>query len=207
MFKDLQDALVRGDKDGVETLVEKALADGVPAERILNEGLIPGMETVGDLFKNSEIFIPEVLVAARAMSAGMAKLEPVLVRDKVKPRGVVVIGTAHGDLHDIGKNLVAMMLKGAGYRIVDLGIDVTPDRYVEAARAEGAGIIACSALLTTTMARMGALVEAVRAAGLGIPVIVGGAPVTREFAERIGAGYAADAAGAAEEVGRLISRS
>jgi 5-methyltetrahydrofolate--homocysteine methyltransferase len=206
MFQEMQYALLKGDKAAVEMLVDKALAEGVRAERILNEGLIPGMETVGVLFRNSEIFIPEVLVAARAMNAGLTRLEPVLVRDKVQPRGVVVIGTAKGDLHDIGKNLVAMMLKGAGYRIVDLGIDVAPEKYVEAARAEGAGIIACSALLTTTMLQMKALVEAVRAAGLEIPVIIGGAPVTREFADRIGAaGYAADAAGAAEEVARLLA--
>jgi 5-methyltetrahydrofolate--homocysteine methyltransferase len=206
MFQDLQDALLKGEKASVEALVDKALSEGVPAERILNEGLIPGMETVGVLFRNSEIFIPEVLVAARAMNAGLTRLEPVLVRDKVQPKGVVVIGTAKGDLHDIGKNLVAMMLKGAGYRIVDLGIDVAPERYVEAARSEGAGIIACSALLTTTMAQMKNLVEAVRAAGLGIPVIIGGAPVTKEFADRIGAqGYAPDAAGAADEVARLLS--
>ena len=206
MFQDMQDALLKGDKAGVETRVDKALADGVPAERILNEGLIPGMDKVGVLFKNSEIFIPEVLIAARAMNAGLLRLEPVLVRDKVQPRGVVVIGTAKGDLHDIGKNLVAMMLKGAGYRIVDLGIDVAPEKYVETARAEGAGIIACSALLTTTMAQMKILFEAVHAAGLRIPVNIGGAPVTREFADRIGAGgYAADAAGAAEEVARLLA--
>ncbi|HEX2694602.1 MAG TPA: corrinoid protein [Acidobacteriota bacterium] len=206
MFQEMQDALLKGSKADVETLVERALAEGVPAARILNEGLIPGMETVGVLFRNSEIFIPEVLVAARAMNAGLTRLEPVLVRDKVQPRGVVVIGTAKGDLHDIGKNLVAMMLKGAGYRIVDLGIDVAPEKYIEAARAEGAGIIACSALLTTTMAQMKTLVEAVRAAGLEIPVIIGGAPVTRDFADRIGAeGFAADAAGAAEEVARLLA--
>ena len=206
MFQEIQDALLKGSKTDVESLVDKALAEGVPAERILNQGLIPGMETVGVLFRNSEIFIPEVLVAARAMNAGLTRLEPILVRDKVQPRGVVIIGTAKGDLHDIGKNLVAMMLKGAGYRIVDLGIDVPPEKYVEAARAEGAGIIACSALLTTTMAQMEALVEAVRVAGLKIPVIIGGAPVTREFADRIGAeGYAADAAGAADEVARLLA--
>jgi 5-methyltetrahydrofolate--homocysteine methyltransferase len=206
MFQEIQNALLKGSKADVEALVDKALAEGVPAERILNEGLIPGMETLGVLFKNNEVFIPEVLVAARAMNAGLIKLEPVLVRDKIRPKGVVVIGTAKGDLHDIGKNLVAMMLKGAGYKIVDLGIDVPPEKYVEAARTEGAGIIACSALLTTTMAQMKVLVEAVRTAGLGIPVIVGGAPVTREFADRIGAdGYAADASGAAEEVARLLS--
>ena len=205
MFQEMQDALLKGEKAEVERLVDKALADGVPAERILNEGLIPGMEAVGVLFRNNEIFIPEVLVAARAMNAGLTRLEPVLVRDKVQPKGVVVIGVAKGDLHDIGKNLVAMMLKGAGYKIVDLGIDVAPEKYIEAARAEGAGIIACSALLTTTMAQMQTLVEAVRAAGLGIPVIIGGAPVTREYADRIGAeGYSADAAGAAEEVARLL---
>jgi 5-methyltetrahydrofolate--homocysteine methyltransferase len=206
MFQELRDALLKGDKADVEARVDKALAEGVPAKRILDEGLIPGMEAVGALFRNSEIFIPEVLVAARAMNAGLARLEPVLVRDKVEPKGVVVIGTAKGDLHDIGKNLVAMMLRGAGYKIVDLGIDVAAERYVETARAEKAGVIACSALLTTTMTQMKALVEAVRASGLGIPVIIGGAPVTREFADRIGAqGFAADASGAAEEVARLLA--
>ncbi len=206
MFEKMQEALISGSKPQVEALVDQALAEGLPAGRILNEGLIPGMERLGELFKRNEVFIPEVLVAARAMNAGLAKLEPMLVKDGVQPKGVVVIGTVKGDLHDIGKNLVAMMLRGNGYRIVDLGVDVAPDKYLEAARAHGAGVIALSALLTTTMVQMKNVVEAVEAAGLGIPVVIGGAPVTKDYAERIGAGgYAPDAASAVEEVGRLLA--
>src|SRR5512135_1378128 len=150
MLKDMQDALMAGKKADVEALVDKALAEGMPAARILNEGLIPGMERLGVQFKNNEVFIPEVLVAARAMNAGLAKLEPHLAKEKVQPRGVVVIGTVKGDLHDIGKNLVAMMLKGAGYKVVDLGNDVSPQKFAEAAVAEKATVVGLSALLTTT---------------------------------------------------------
>jgi len=206
MLKDLQEALLAGQKAGVEALVDKALAAGLPAAKILNEGLIVGMERLGVMFKNNEVFIPEVLVAARAMNAGLAKLEPLLVQAKVQPRGTVVIGTCKGDLHDIGKNLVAMMLRGNGYKIVDMGIDVSPEKFVEAARSSNASVVACSALLTTTMVQMKAVVEAVRAAGLKIPVVIGGAPVTRDYADQIKAqGYAPDAASAVEEVGRLLA--
>jgi len=206
MLKDLQEALLAGKKTEVEALVDKALAAGLPAARVLNEGLIVGMERLGIMFKNNEVFIPEVLVAARAMNAGLAKLEPLLVQAKVQPRGTVVIGTCKGDLHDIGKNLVAMMLRGNGYKIVDMGIDVSPEKFVEAARSSNASVVACSALLTTTMVQMKAVVEAVRAAGLKIPVVIGGAPVTRDYADQIKAqGYAPDAASAVEEVGRLLA--
>ena len=206
MLDKMQDALIAGRKAEVESLVDQALAAGLPAARILNEGLIPGMERLGVQFKNNEVFIPEVLVAARAMNAGLAKLEPHLALAGVKPKGIVVIGTVKGDLHDIGKNLVAMMLRGNGYKIVDLGVDVAPEKYLEAAKAHGAGAIALSALLTTTMVQMKAVVEAVGQAGLGVPVVVGGAPVTRDYADRIGAqGYAPDAASAVEEIGRLIA--
>ncbi len=206
MLDKMQDALIAGRKAEVESLVDQALAAGLPAARILNEGLIPGMERLGVQFKNNEVFIPEVLVAARAMNAGLGKLEPHLAKAGVKPRGVVVIGTVKGDLHDIGKNLVSMMLRGNGYKIVDLGVDVAPEKYLAAARESGAGAIALSALLTTTMVQMKAVVEAVGQAGLGVPVVVGGAPVTREYADRIGAqGYAPDAASAVEEIGRLIA--
>jgi 5-methyltetrahydrofolate--homocysteine methyltransferase len=206
MFKEMQEALIAGKKAEVESLVDMALAAGLPAARILNEGLIPGMERLGVLFKNNEVFIPEVLVAARAMNAGLGKLEPHLAKAGVKPRGVVVIGTIKGDLHDIGKNLVAMMLRGNGYRIVDLGVDVAPEKYIEAAKASGAGAIALSALLTTTMVQMKNVVDAVEAAGLKIPVVIGGAPVTRDYADRIRArGFAPDAASAVEEIGRLIA--
>jgi 5-methyltetrahydrofolate--homocysteine methyltransferase len=206
MLEQIQDALIVGKKAEVESLVDQALAAGLPAGRILNEGLIPGMERLGVQFKNNEVFIPEVLVAARAMNAGLAKLEPHLAKAGVQPRGVVVIGTVKGDLHDIGKNLVAMMLRGNGYKIVDLGVDVAPEKYVEEAQANGAGVIALSALLTTTMVQMGKVIEAVEKAGLRIPVVIGGAPVTREYADRIQArGYAPDAASAVEEIGRLIA--
>jgi 5-methyltetrahydrofolate--homocysteine methyltransferase len=206
MFQELQDALLKGKKAEVETLVEKALASGLAAAKILNEGLIPGMEKLGILFKNNEVFIPEVLVAARAMNAGLAKLEPHLIKDKIQPKGVVVIGTVKGDLHDIGKNLVAMMLRGSGYKIVDAGIDVSPEKFIEAAKSSGAGVIACSALLTTTMVQMKNIVDAVRASGLKIPVIIGGAPVTKDYAAQIRAdGYAPDAASAVEEVGKLVA--
>jgi methanogenic corrinoid protein MtbC1 len=207
MLTDIQEALLKGKKDDVEKLVTQALAEGIPTARILNEGLITGMERLGILFKNNEVFIPEVLVAARAMNAGLAKLEPYLVRDGIQPKGAVVIGTVKGDLHDIGKNLVAMMLKGSGYRIIDLGIDVSAEKFAAAAKEHGASIVALSALLTTTMIQMKNIVEAVRATGLGIPVIIGGAPVTKEYADEIKAqGYAPDAASAVEEVGKLLAR-
>ncbi len=206
MLNAMQEALITGKKAEVEALVDQALAAGTPAAKILNEGLIPGMERLGVQFKNNEVFIPEVLVAARAMHAGLAMLEPRLAKDGVKPRGVVVIGTVKGDLHDIGKNLVAMMLRGNGYKIVDLGVDVAPEKYLEAAKANGAGAIALSALLTTTMVQMKNVVDAVGKSGLGVPVVIGGAPVTRDYADQIGAhGYAPDAASAVEEIGRLIA--
>ena len=205
MLKEMQEALIAGKKAEVESLVDQALGAGLPAAKILNEGLIPGMERLGELFKNNEVFIPEVLVAARAMNAGLAKLEPFLIKDKVQPKGVVVIGTVKGDLHDIGKNLVAMMLRGNGYKIVDMGIDVSPEKFVEAARASGATVAALSALLTTTMVQMKNIVEAFKNSGLKTCVIIGGAPVTKEYANQIGAhGYAPDAASAVEEVARLL---
>ena len=140
------------------------------------------------------------------MNAGMSKLEPHLAKAGIKPRGVVVIGTVKGDLHDIGKNLVSMMLRGNGYKIVDLGVDVAPEKYIEAAKTSGAGVIALSALLTTTMVQMKAIVEAVEKSGLAVPVVIGGAPVTRDYADQIRArGYAPDAASAVEEIGRLLA--
>ncbi len=206
MLKEIQEALLKGSKPEVEKLVDEALAAQVPTGQILSEGLIAGMQRLGVLFKNNEVFIPEVLVAARAMHAGLAKLEPFLVRDGIQPKGAVVIGTVKGDLHDIGKNLVGMMLRGAGYKIIDLGIDVPAEKFVAAAKDNKADIVALSALLTTTMVQMKNIVEAVRTSGLGIPVVIGGAPVTREYASEINAqGYAPDAASAVEEVGRLIA--
>jgi len=207
MLDQLQDALMAGKKAEVETLVDQALAEKIPTRRILNEGLIAGMQRLGVMFKNNEVFIPEVLVAARAMNAGLTKLEPYLIKDKVEPKGLVVIGTVKGDLHDIGKNLVAMMLKGAGYKIVDLGADVAPDKFVDAAKQNKADVVALSALLTTTMIQMKAVVQAVQGSGLGVPVIVGGAPLTQDYADQIGAkGYAPDAASAVDIVHRLTAK-
>jgi 5-methyltetrahydrofolate--homocysteine methyltransferase len=207
MVLEIQEALLKGRKEEVEKLVDQALSSRIPPVQILNEGLIAGMDRLGIMFKNSEVFIPEVLVAARAMNAGLAKLEPLLVRDGIQPKGAVVIGTVKGDLHDIGKNLVAMMLRGAGYRIIDLGTDVSPEKFAGAAKEGKADIVALSALLTTTMIQMKNIVETLRTHGLKIPVIIGGAPVTREYADQIKAeGYAPDAASAVEEVGKLIVR-
>jgi 5-methyltetrahydrofolate--homocysteine methyltransferase len=208
MLDKLQEALMAGKKNDVETLVDQALAARIPTRQILNEGLIAGMEKLGMMFKNNEVFIPEVLVAARAMNAGLTKLEPYLIKDKIEPKGLVVIGTVKGDLHDIGKNLVAMMLKGAGYKIIDLGADVAPDKFVEAARGNNADVVALSALLTTTMIQMKAIIQTLQNAGLAVPVIVGGAPLTQDYANQIGAkGYAPDAASAVDIVHRLIGKS
>ncbi len=205
MLIDIQEALLKGDKGEVERLVDSALASGLAAAQILYEGLIPGMDRLGVLFKNGEVFIPEVLVAARAMNAGLAKLEPFLVKEGVKPKGKVLIGTVKGDLHDIGKNLVAMMLRGAGYQIIDLGIDVSAEKFVAAAMENNPDVIGMSALLTTTMVQMRGIIASLRSSGLTMPIIIGGAPVTREFANDIGAeGYAPDAASAVEEVGKLL---
>ncbi len=206
MLDKIQDALMAGRKAEVEALVDQAVAAGLTARQILNEGLIVGMEKLGVLFKANEVFIPEVLVAARAMNAGLTKLEPLLIKEKVEPKGLVVIGTVKGDLHDIGKNLVAMMLKGAGYKIVDLGADVSAEKFVAAARDHQAHVVALSALLTTTMVQMKGVIEALKVAGLGMPVVVGGAPLTQDYAEQIGArGYAADAASAVDVVSRLLA--
>jgi len=205
MLEAMQEALMGGRKAEVEALVDKAIAEGLPTRRILNEGLIAGMEKLGELFKNNEVFIPEVLVAARAMNAALVKLEPLLTKEGIEPKGCVVIGTVKGDLHDIGKNLVSMILKGAGYRMIDLGADVPPEKFVEAAKSHRADVVALSALLTTTMVQMKAVITALQAAGLDVPVIVGGAPLTAEYAGQIGArGYAPDAASAVDVVRRLI---
>jgi len=206
MLHKMQDALMAGKKAEVEALVDQAIASGMSARQILNEGLIVGMERLGVLFKNNEVFIPEVLVAARAMNAGLTKLEPLLIKEKVEPKGLVLIGTVKGDLHDIGKNLVAMMLKGAGYKIIDLGTDVPPERFAAAAREHGAQVVALSALLTTTMVQMKSIIQALQAAGISAPVIVGGAPLTQEYAAQIGArGYAPDAASAVDIVNKLLA--
>lgn len=199
-------ALMKGRHAEVSQLVEQALAEGLAPAKILNEGLLRGMGIIGEAFKKNEVYVPEVLVAARAMKAGMLILKPKLVAAGVNPLGTVVIGTVKGDLHDIGKNLVGMMIEGAGLRVVDAGIDVPPEKFVDLARQNGAQAIGISALLTTTMTNMKAVVDAVKQAGLPIKIMVGGAPVTQAFSDQIGAdGYAADAASAADLARKLVA--
>lgn len=192
---------------GVRELVEEAIKEGVSPIEILNEGLIAGMEVVGKRFKANECYVPEVLIAARAMKTGMVVLQPLLVATGVKPAGTFIIGTVKGDLHDIGKNLVAMMLEGAGFKIVDLGIDVPGQKFLEASKENRDAIVGMSALLTTTMVEMKNNVDLIRGANLDcqIPIVIGGAPVTQEYADEIGAdGYATDAASAVDLVKGLL---
>lgn len=186
----------------VKTLVQEAIDAGIPAQQILSEGLLAGMNVVGEKFKNNEIYVPEVLIAARAMNAGAALLKPVLASEGVKAAGKVCIGTVRGDLHDIGKNLVKMMLEGKGLEVVDLGTDVAPETFVQTAMEQNCQIICCSALLTTTMGVMEDVVKAVDAAGIHhkVKVMIGGAPITEDFCQRIGAdAYTSDAASAADK--------
>ena len=201
----IAEALIKGDRDTVTKLVNSAVKERVSPEKILNEGLVAGMDVVGRKFKNNEFYVPEVLIAARAMHAGMEILEPLLTKGGVKPRGVAVLGTVKGDLHDIGKNLVAMMLTGGGFKVVDVGIDVSPEKFVQLAKENNADLIGLSALLTTTMPQMADVVEAVKEAGLDVKVLIGGAPVTQDYADEIGAdGYAPDAASAVDLARSLV---
>jgi 5-methyltetrahydrofolate--homocysteine methyltransferase len=204
---DIKTMLMKGKAKDVEALVTKALEEGVGAAVILNEGLLAGMGEIGEKFKKNEVYVPEVLIAARAMKAGMSILKPKLLEAKVKTRGVVVIGTVKGDLHDIGKNLVGMMLEGGGFQVVDAGIDVAAEKFVELAKTHNAQVIGCSALLTTTMTNMKAVVDAVKNSELKgkLKVMIGGAPVTQAFCDEIGAdGYAPDAASASDLAKKLI---
>lgn len=195
----LADALIKGNRDQVVELTTEALAEGVAPGKILDEGLIAGMGVVGKRFKANEIYVPEVLIAARAMNGAMDILEPKLVEAGVEPVATVVLGTVKGDLHDIGKNLVGMMLKGAGMKVVDIGTDVAAEKFVEACKAENAQLCALSALLTTTMPQMGNVVKAVKEANVPVKTMIGGAPVTQNYCDEIGAdGYAPDAASAAD---------
>ena len=186
----------------VKTLVQQAIDEGIPAQKILEEGLLAGMSVIGEKFKNNEVFVPEVLVAARAMNMGANLLKPLLAEDGVKATGKVCIGTVKGDLHDIGKNLVKMMMEGKGLEVVDLGTDVAPETFVKTAQEQGCQVICCSALLTTTMGVMADVVKAAEAAGIrdSVKIMVGGAPVTDAFCQQVGAdAYTPDAASAAEK--------
>ena len=186
----------------VKTLVQQAIDEGIPSQKILEEGLLAGMSVIGEKFKNNEVFVPEVLVAARAMNMGANLLKPLLAEDGVKATGKVCIGTVKGDLHDIGKNLVKMMMEGKGLEVVDLGTDVAPETFVKTAQEQGCQVICCSALLTTTMGVMADVVKAAEAAGIrdSVKIMVGGAPVTDAFCQPVGAdAYTPDAASAAEK--------
>ncbi len=205
-LKALAEAVIKGDPNAAVTITKQAIAEKMPAGDILKNGLIAGMDTVGLRFKNNEIYIPEVLIAARAMKMAMQVLEPELVKAGVKPVGKFVVGTVQGDLHDIGKNLVAMMMKGAGFEVIDLGVDVTSEKFVEKAKTTGAQLVGMSTLLTTTMPKMEKTLKELRSAGLKTKVMIGGAPVTQNYADKIGAdGYAADAATAVDVAKRLIA--
>ncbi len=203
----IADAVIGGDRDTVAELAQGAIDEGVKPEDIINEGLIAGMNVVGVKFKANEFYVPEVLIAARAMHAGMDIVKPLLADADIASRGKVVIGTVKGDLHDIGKNLVSMMLEGGGYDVVDLEVDVPPEKFVEAIQAENADVLALSALLTTTMPGMKDTIDAISEAGArdSVKVIIGGAPVTQNYADEIGAdGYAPDAASAVDLVASLM---
>jgi 5-methyltetrahydrofolate--homocysteine methyltransferase len=206
-YEELANALINGKDSLVKELTEKALAEGENPQDILNKGLVAGMSVVGEKFKNNEFYVPEVLIAARAMKKGMEVLRPRLVDAGVEPIAKVVIGTVRGDLHDIGKNLVAMMMEGAGFEIIDLGVDVKPEQFVETVREKGTQLVCLSALLTTTMPAMKETIEALKQAGLRdkVNVMVGGAPVTQSYADEIGAdGYAPDAASAVDKAKELL---
>jgi 5-methyltetrahydrofolate--homocysteine methyltransferase len=207
-LEQLAESLINGDRDGVAEATQAAIDEGLPAKTVLEDGLIVGMTTVGQRFRDNEIYVPEVLLAARAMHAGMEILKPELASAGIKSAGTVLIGTVKGDMHDIGKNLVAMMLAGGGLEVVDVGIDVSTEQFVERARQSNAQVVAMSALLTTTMPKMAEVIAALREAGIEARTMIGGAPVTQSFADEIGAdGYAADAATAVDVAKALIEQA
>ncbi len=201
--------LIKGKANDVKALVQKAVDEKIHPGDILNKGLLAGMSTIGERFKKNEVYVPEVLIAARAMKAGMEILKPLLAAAKVEPVGTVVIGTVKGDLHDIGKNLVGMMLEGGGFRVIDAGINVEPQKFLELARQNKAQLIGASALLTTTMTNMKDIVLAVKGSDMNgkLKVMIGGAPVTQAFSDEIGAdGYAPDAASASDLAKKLTKK-
>jgi len=206
-LKELQEALFQGNILKVKKITQRALWEKIEPKEILEQGLIKGMAIVGEKFKNNEIFLPEVLLASQAMYGGLELLQPRLIKGGIKAVGKVVIGTAKGDLHDIGKNLVAMMLRGGGFEVIDLGIDVSPEKFLVATQEHKPDIVGISALLTTTMIGMADVITALKRADLRgrVKVMIGGAPVTQEFSDEIGAeGYAPDAASAVDKARELL---
>lgn len=203
-LEDIKTFLQKGRAKNVAQLVQEALDEGIEAKVILNESLLKGMSIVGERFKNEEIFVPEVLIAARAMNKGVDVLKPYLQDNETYNKGKAVIGTVKGDLHDIGKNLVKIMLEGKGIEVIDLGTDVSAERFIDEAKKNNVDIICCSALLTTTMDEMKRVVDLVRAEKLDVKIMIGGAPVNQEFCDEIGADYYTDDAGSAAEVAQSI---
>ena len=200
-LNEISEWLQKGRAPKVKAAVTKALEEGIPASEILEDGLLAGMDIIGQKFKNNEVFVPEVLVAARAMNRGVEILRPSLVEDGVETKGTVILGTVKGDMHDIGKNLVRMMMEGKGLEVIDIGVDVPTESFLDAAREHNAKLICCSALLTTTMGEMKNVVDAVKASEMNgkVKIMIGGAPITQTFCEQIGADcYTPDAASAAE---------
>ena len=200
-LKKIAESLIQGNVSQIRKLIQEAIDDGQDTGMILQEGLIAGMDVIGDRFKMNEIYIPEVLIAARAMKEGMVLLIPLIAREEIKNAGAIVLGTVKGDLHDIGKNLVGMMLEGAGLDVIDLGIDVDPEKFVEATKENNASIIGLSCLLTTTMAAMEDVILSINNSQLNakVKIMIGGAPITQKYADEIGAdGYAPDAARAVD---------
>lgn len=206
ILKELSEQVERGKINETEELTKKALDEGIEPKKILDDGLIVGMKEIGDKFKRNEAFVPEMLIAARAMNKALEVLEPILLENKVEAKGKVLIGTVKGDLHDIGKNLVGIMLKGAGYDIIDIGIDVPPEKFVAAAKENNVHVVGLSALLTTTMVNMKDVVTRFKSAGMDTKIVIGGAPITQQFADEISAdGYAPDAASAVDVVQSLMN--
>lgn len=209
-LKEIGENLINGQAPKVRELTQAALDKGIEIEKILNEGLIAGMMEVGERFKREEIYLPEVLFAARAMKAGMEVLGPRLLSAGAQPRGKIILGTVKGDVHDVGKNLVGIMLKGAGFEVIDLGVDIAPEKFIDAAKEQGARLIGMSALLGTTIPVMKSTIEALEAAGLKgqIRTMIGGAIVSQSYADKIGAdGYAPDAASAVDKAKELLGLS
>ena len=207
ILNEISENVIEGDADGVAVLVQKALNESIDLQEIMHEGMVSGMTVIGERFKNNEIYLPEMMVAARAMNAGLDIVEPLMAKSNTSYVGKVVIGTVRDDLHDVGKNMVRIMFKGAGFQVFDLGIDVSPDEFVRAAKENDADLIAMSALLTLTIPNMKETVDAIEGAGLKneTKIMVGGAPVTQNIADQVGAdGYAPDCARAVERAKQLL---
>ncbi|MBA7665279.1 Methionine synthase [subsurface metagenome] len=201
----IKDSVIEGEVDEVRDMVKKAVAEGQEVKRILNEALLPGISIVGDKYEKGEFFLPEMVIAATAMKEGLEVLSPFLAPGDIEAAGTVVMGTAKGDIHDIGKIIVGTMLEGAGFMVTDIGVDVDPSKFVEAAKENNADLIGVSALLTTTMVGLKDVVETVKEAGLKAKVMIGGASITQEFADEIGAdGYAPDASSAVKKAKELV---